>query len=261
MRKAMLLVAVAGLILLGGCQSAPRGGKPVIGITSVYRTDNAGASEVAWCNFSYVRAIAENGGVPVVLPTLADAEIIGRYVSELDGLVLVGGADIPPEAYGEKPHETVVAMGRERFDFESKLIPLWLKKGKPTLGVCLGMQFTNVLHGGSLIQDIPSQVGGEVVHRGRNTWHVVNIEPASRLAKTLGTTRANVYSIHHQAVKDLAKGFKIVARAADGVPEAMERTDGRFGLFVQWHPELMKEDTSHRDAIYGALVQACAGAQ
>ncbi len=261
MKKALLLVAIAGMILYAGCQNTPRGGKPVIGITSVYRTDNAGASEVTWCNFSYVRAIAENGGVPVVLPTLADAEIVRRYVSELDGLVLVGGADIPPEAYGEKPHETVVAMGRERFDFESKLIPLWLKTGKPTLGVCLGMQFVNVLHGGSLIQDIPSQVGGEVVHRGKNTWHVVDIEPASLLAKTLGTTRANVYSIHHQAVKDLAKGFKIVARTADGVPEAMERTDGRFGLFVQWHPELMKEDTSHRDAIYGALVQACAGVQ
>lgn len=259
MKKALLLAAIAGMILQAGCQSTPRAPKPLIGITSVYRTDNANASEVVWCNFSYVRAVAENGGVPVVLPTLADEEIIRRYVSELDGLVLVGGADIPPEAYGEEPHETVVAMGRERFDFESKLIPLWLETGKPTLGVCLGMQFSNVLHGGSLIQDIPSQVGTEVIHRGKNTWHVVNIEPASRLAKTLGTTRANVNSIHHQAVKDLAEGFKIVARTADGVPEAMERTDGRFGLFVQWHPELMKEDTSHRDAIYGALVRACAG--
>ena len=261
MKKALLLIAIAGVILQAGCQSVPRAPKPLIGITSVYRTNNAGANEVTWCNFSYVRAVAENGGVPVVLPTLADAEIIGRYVSELDGLVLVGGADIPPETYGEAPHETVVVMGRERFHFESKLIPLWFETGKPTLGVCLGMQFANVARGGSLIQDIPSQVGTEVNHRGKHDYHVVNIEPASRLAKTLGTTRAEVYSIHHQAVKDLADGFRIVARSADGVPEAMERTDGRFGLFVQWHPELMKTDTTHRDAIYGAFVRACAGAQ
>jgi putative glutamine amidotransferase len=152
-------------------------------------------------------------------------------------------------------------MGRERFDFESKLIPLWFETGKPTLGVCLGMQFTNVLHGGSLIQDIPSQVGTEVNHRGKHDYHVVNIEPDSRLAGILSADEARVYSNHHQAVKDLADGFRIVARTADGVPEAMERTDGRFGLFVQWHPELMKKDTSHRDAIYGALVRACAGVQ
>ncbi len=261
MKKALLLVAIAGVILLGGCQSAPRGGKPVIGITSVYRTNNAGASEVVWCNFSYVRAVAENGGVPVVLPTLANEEIIRRYVSELDGLVLVGGADIPPEAYRQEPHETVVAMGRERFDFESKLIGLWFETGKPTLGVCLGMQFTNVSHGGSLVQDIPSQIGTEVNHRGKHDYHVVNIEPDSGLANILSAGEVRVYSNHHQAVKDLADGFRIVARTADGVPEAMERTDGRFGLFVQWHPELMKKDTSHRDAIYGALVRACAGVQ
>jgi len=257
MKKILLLTCLIGMILQAGCQSTPPVAKPFIGITSVYRTNNAGAGEVVWCNFSYVRAVAENGGVPVVLPTLNDEEIIRRYVRELDGLVLVGGADIPPEAYGEKPHETVVSMPQERFNFESRLIPHWLETGKPTLGVCLGMQFTNVARGGSLIQDIPSQVGGEVLHRGNNTWHVVDIEPTSRLAEILGTTQANVYSIHHQAVKDLAKGFKIVARTADGVPEAMERTDGRFGLFVQWHPELMTEDTTHRDAIYSAFIKAC----
>ncbi len=123
------------------------------------------------------------------------------------------------------------------------------------------MQFSNVSHGGSLIQDIPSQIGTEVNHRGKHDYHVVNIEPDSRLAGILSAVEARVYSNHHQAVKDLADGFRIVARTADGVPEAMERTDGRFGLFVQWHPELMKEDTSHRDAIYGALVQACADVQ
>lgn len=261
MKKLLLVIAIAGVILLGGCQSVSRAPKPVIGITSVYRVDNAGADEVVWCKFSYVRAVAENGGVPVVLPTLADAEIVGRYVSELDGLVLVGGADVPPEAYREEPHETVVAMGRERFDFESKLIPLWLETGKPVLGVCLGMQFANVSRGGSLIQDIPSQVGTEVNHRGKDDYHVVNIEADSRLAGILSAGEARVYSNHHQAVKDVADGFKIVARTADGVPEAMERTDGGFGLFVQWHPELMKTDTAHRDAIYGAFVRACAGAQ
>jgi putative glutamine amidotransferase len=235
-----------------GCQQSRAPSAPLIGITSVYEPAKGDKSAQTTVGFAYVRAVAENGGVPVVLPTVDDERILQRYLDVLDGLVLVGGDDIPPEAYGEQADKTVKPLTKERYEFERKLIARWLASGKPLLGVCLGMQFTNVVSGGSLIQDIPSEVGAKVNHRG---YHRVQIEPGSTLANLLGATEAWVLSSHHQAVERLGKGLKVVAHSEDGVVEALERTDGGFGLFVQWHPESMT-DVVHRNAIYGALNHA-----
>jgi putative glutamine amidotransferase len=262
MRFRTTLITLIVVIAITGCRTVPppapssSSPRPLIGVTSVYKTRDADASRAVWCNFDYIAAVAENGGTPVILPTLADDATIRQYVQLLDGLVLVGGEDVPPQVYGQEPHPTTEVMPQERFNFESKLIAAWVATGKPTLGVCLGMQFTNVVSGGTLIQDIPSEVGTAVRHRGKDTYHRVDVDPESRLALILAANTASVYSSHHQAVKDLGKNLKIVARSPDGVPEAAERTDGPFGLFVQWHPEAMT-DTAHRDAIYGALIQAC----
>lgn len=242
----------AVIVAATGCQNQRTASVPVIGITSVYKAEEDSDKEQTIVNFAYVRAIVENGGAPVILPTVDDEMIMQRYMDELDGLVLVGGADVPPSAYGEEPHVTVRVLTSERYNFERKLIDKWLKCGKPLLGVCLGMQFTNVVAGGSLIQDIPSQVGIDVGHRGQ---HEVQIKPGSSLAKILGAEKASVWSNHHQAVRDVGNGLRIIAHSADGVVEALERIDGGFGLFVQWHPEQM-DDKQHRDAIYGALVEA-----
>jgi putative glutamine amidotransferase len=251
-KKVLLLLVLATLVVCCGCQSTRAPARPLIGITSVYRTNNkSGTTSV---NFAYIKAITETGGVPLVLPTISEEEIMQRYVDQLDGLVLVGGDDIPPSAYGQQPHETVKIMSTQRYNFEKNLISLWWASGKPLLGICLGMQFTNIVSGGSLIQDIPSQMGTTVKHRG---YHNVTIEPKSSLAKILGSEKAYVYSNHHQAVKDLGKNLKIIARSQDGIAEAMERTDGKFGLFVQWHPE-SSDNIEQRNAIYGALVRACA---
>ena len=254
MRRVFVILWFIVVITATGCRDQNTTSMPVIGITSVYKADEDTGKEQTVVNFAYVRAIAENGGAPVILPTVDDEKIIQRYLDELDGLVLVGGADVPPSAYGEEPHETVYVLTSQRYDFERKLIDEWLKGGKPLLGVCLGMQFTNVVAGGSLIQDIPSQVGTEIVHRG---YHEVQIEPNSSLAKILGAEKASVRSNHHQAVKDVGNGLRIIARSEDGVIEALERIDGGFGLFIQWHPEQM-DDKQHRNAIYGALVRASA---
>lgn len=259
MKKILVLLCLAGLAFSAGCENGFSHSRPLIGITSVYKIDqDNGSTASTLVDFAYVQAVADNGGVPVVLPTIKSEEILRQYVNELDGLVLIGGADIPPAAYGQQPHKTVKVMPRQRYDFERKLISLWLDSGKPILGVCLGMQFTNVVSGGTMIQDIPSQVGTKVIHRGDDVYHWVDIEKNSRLAKILGTDRAFVYSNHHQAVKELGGGLKVAARSEDGVIEALERANGGFGLFVQWHPESMAKDTAHRDAIYSALVQACA---
>jgi putative glutamine amidotransferase len=255
MKKTPVLLCLVILVAASGCHSNCGSSRPLIGITSVYRIDKDNGSASTWVNFAYVEAVAENGGAPVILPTITGDEILQRYVDELDGLVLVGGADIPPSAYGQQPHETVTVMPDRRYNFDRKLIALWLAEGKPILGVCLGMQFTNVVSGGTLIQDIPSQVGTQVAHRQK--YHRVRIEPNSSLAKILGAGEALVYSNHHQAVKDVGKALRVIAHSDDGIIEALERTDGEFGLFVQWHPEQM-DDREHRNAIYGALVRACA---
>jgi putative glutamine amidotransferase len=235
-----------------GCRPAQAPLRPLIGITSVYEPAKGDKSAQTTVSFAYASAVADNGGVPVVLPTIDDEQILQRYLTVLDGLVLIGGDDIPPEAYGEQPHETVEPLEKHRYDFERKLIARWLAGGKPLLGVCLGMQFTNVVAGGTMVQDIPSEIGTKVNHK---RYHRVLIEPDSRLARLLNSAEASVLSSHHQAVDDLGRNLRVVAHSEDGVTEALERTDGKFGLFVQWHPEAMT-DLAHRNAIYGALVQA-----
>jgi len=254
-KKILLLLSLALISACVGCQGNRNSSRPLIGITSVYQVDKDNGSVSIVVDFDYVKAVAENGGTPVILPTITNEEILQRYIEELDGLVLVGGDDIPPDAYGQQPHETVKVMPQQRYDFERQLIPAWLSSGKPIFGVCLGMQFTNVVSGGTLIQDIPSQVGTEVNHRRK--YHHVRIEPGSSLANLLDNNEAMVYSNHHQAVEKLGRNLKAIAYADDGVIEAAERVEGGFGLFVQWHPESM-EDTAHRDAIYGSFIRAAA---
>ncbi len=250
--RTAVLLCIGCLWLIGGCQASRTHDSPLIGITSVYEPAQKDKSAQTSASFAYAAAVAENGGVPVVLPTIDDERILQRYVEVLDGLVLIGGDDIPPQAYGEQPHETVRPLTKERYEFERKLIARWFENGKPLLGVCLGMQFTNVVVGGTMIQDIPSEVGVEVNHRA---YHRVRIDAPSTLATILDANEASVLSYHHQAVEKLGKGLRAIARSDDGIVEALERTDGPFGLFVQWHPEQMS-DLAHRDAVYGALVQA-----
>ena len=231
--------------------------KPLIGITSVFKPPKKGSTQAyTMVNFHYIQAVVDAGGVPVVLPTVEDKACLKRYVEVLEGLVLVGGADIPPSAYGEKPDKTVRVMPGERFRFENALIPLWLKSGKPVLGICLGAQFTNVVSGGTLIQDIPKEVGDKVPHRAgkKGTWHQIRIETGSLLARILGKRVVKVYSHHHQAVEKVGRNLRVIARSADGVVEALQRVKGGFGLFVQFHPEQMKDPV--RKKIFSALVRA-----
>lgn len=252
MKKVAVLLLLVAWICVPGCRS-PRtqvSGKPLIGITTAY-DEKRQVSEV---DISYVEAVLRNGGIPLVLPPIDSEEAVDCYVQELDGLVLVGGRDIPPSMYGQTPHETTEVLPERRTRFDSTLIARWMASGKPVLGVCLGMQFTNVVLGGSMIQDIPSLVGTDVNHK--KVYHRVTIAPDSTLARLLGAETAMVYSSHHQAVDRIGEGLRPVALADDGVVEALERTDGGLGLFVQWHPEaMMEKDPNHTNAIYGYLVQ------
>ena len=258
MRRVFGLMLILLVLLSVGCATGGSG-RPLIGITSTFSANRQDPNNVRRAStrvgYSYVYAVQESGGIPIVLPTVSDDEAIERYVAALDGLVIIGGSDIPPEAYGQEKHEMTRVLPQQRYDFESKLIPMWLESGKPILGVCLGMQFVNVAAGGTLIQDIPDQIGTDLNH-ARGNYHPVQIEAGSHLAERVGGVEAEVYSSHHQAVLDVADGFKVVASSSDGIIESLERTEGGWGLCVQWHPEAMTNE-EHRRAIYGALIEAC----
>jgi len=221
---------------------APSQARPLIGIASLDQE-------------YYIRAVRESGGLPVVLPnTDGSVAMIDSYLDELDGLLMPGGFDIPPSEYGEEAHETVEVLSDERFKFEKALAFDWITKSdKPMLGICLGSQWINVASGGSLVQDIPSEVGG--THRGVN--HKIAIESDSRLSGIFDSTEFEVNSNHHQAVDTLGAGLRIVARSPDGVVEATETTDpDRFLIGVQWHPERLVESDASQKKLFDAFVEA-----
>jgi len=222
----------------------PQFGAPLIGIASL-------------TNDTYVLAIREAGGIPVVLPNGdGSPEKIAEYLELVDGLLMPGGADIPPSEWGEEQHPTTKLLDDDRYLFEKALITEWIgRTNKPLLGICLGSQWINVAHGGSLIQDIPSEF--EVNHR--DVTHPVAIEADSKLGKIFGETSFDVNSLHHQAVRDVGDGLRAVAKSPDGIIEATETTDpDRFLIGVQWHPEKLVGDDAKQANLFRAFVEAAA---
>jgi len=228
--------------------------RPLIGITPSF------SNNTIQLNNDYVDAVQRNGGIAIILAPAEDENTIDTYVKILDGAVFSGGPDIPPDFYGQQPHPTSKAMEKTRFEFERRFIKKFLDSGKPVLGICLGMQFSNVCQGGTLIQDIPELVSSKVSHRDGTMYtnfHPVALAPGSLLEQVLKTRNTRVISRHHQAVGKIGGGLTPVARSSDGIVEAIERTDGVFGLFVQWHPESMKDaDPTHTARIFAALINA-----
>lgn len=165
------------------------------------------------------------------------------YARELDGLVLQGGADLSPASYGEEPLQPEWAGDRMRDDYEIELFNEFFEAGKPVLGVCRGIQLINVALGGTLYQDLPTQVGEQTTHRDRavyeGNYHDVRIEPASGLARLYPERQsACVNSLHHQAVRKLGRDLVVEARSsADEVIEAVRLRGRSYVLGVQWHPE------------------------
>jgi len=241
---ALLLGFLTGQNFRKGVPPEKRFDAPLIGIASL-------------TNDTYVLAIREAGGIPVVLPNAdGSPEKIGEYLDLVDGLLMPGGADIPPSEWGEEPHSTTKLLDEDRYLFEKALITEWIERtDKPLLGICLGSQWINVAHGGSLIQDIPSEFG--VNHR--DTTHLVELEPDSRLSKIFGETSFEVNSLHHQAVRDVGAGLRVVARSPDGIIEATETTTpNRFLIGVQWHPEKIIDKDEKQAKIFRAFVEAAA---
>ena len=206
----------------------------------------------------YVRCVLNAGGVPLLFPTVPAAAAT-KYLSLVDGLVLSGGIDVDPDSFGQEPHPKLGEVDPDRDHFEIALARGAREAGKPTLAICRGIQVVNVAHGGTLIQDIPTQVEGALQHeqkalRHDAAAHGLLIEAGSHLHEVAGCTRVRVNSFHHQGLDRVADGFRVTARAPDGVIEAIEDPDLPFWVGVQWHPERMPEDalTQH---LFGAVVE------
>ncbi len=228
--------------------------QPVIGIT-IYGTDRRRRFSLP---VDYVTAVRKSCGIPVLLPPVETE--IETLLDILHGIVFTGGGDLDPAFYQGQHHPAIAEVDRERDRFELALAEKVLESSMPVLGICRGMQLLNVASGGTLIEDIPTRVGSQVVHREGDEGdarHPVEIEPKSRLAEILGSEPLDTLSKHHQAVDRVAGVWQITARAPDGVIEAMEHRTHPWMIAVQWHPEMTIRNNRHF-RLFEALVSEAA---
>ena len=210
---------------------------------------------------AYVDAVRQAGGFPVVLTPTADLDEIHRALTCVDGVLFTGGKDVDPVHYGEPVLNTKVAPEPERDAFELPLARAAVQEDRPLFAICRGMQVLNVALGGSLWQDIPEQLAAALPHYQKTardeSSHAIEVAGDSLagdlLANLKGTPSIHpqANSFHHQAVRDLAGGLVPVAHAPDGLIEAIELPDRTFVLGVQWHPEHLTAQASHRRLFEG----------
>jgi putative glutamine amidotransferase len=215
---------------------------------------------------AYIDALVKCGAAPIMVPHVSQPEALERILNCCQGLLLTGGEDIDPALYHEKPHPKLGAICAERDQIELTLVKLALARELPILGVCRGMQLLNVALGGTLWQDIHEQMPRSMPHAEPvkvSEWtelrHSVEILSGTKLAAILGAGTRKVNSLHHQAIKELAPGCVISARAPDGVIEGIEKPGRSFLLGVEWHPELLwQEVTPEELKLFQAFIEACA---
>jgi putative glutamine amidotransferase len=227
--RLILLIALLPLAACCGRRSAVEP-LPLVGL-SCGRSDS-GANTLGT---TYTDAILRAGGLPLVFPTVSDETTARELVARVDGVVFTGGPDFDPAIYGEGILNETVEIDAVRDRSDLLLARAALDSGKPILAICRGGQLMNIALGGTLYQDIPSQVTDPDTHGG-GAVHAIGLEPGSTLRRLFGVDSLQVNSFHHQAVKDPAPGIRIAARAPDGLVEAFE-TDQV--LAVQFHPEKM----------------------
>jgi len=239
--------------------------KPIIGVTPDFnagdRKEWGGSEPTYFLRARYIRAIEELGGVPLVLPLHADRATRRRLLRQIDGLLLTGsGPDLPPSLYGERQRYPFDIVSERRANFELDMVHLSQQADVPLLGICGGMQTMNVACGGSLFQDIASQVSTSHEHRqhthATNLSHTVAIEPGSLLRRIVRSVSMRVNSSHHQSVKTVAPSLVASALAPDGIVEAIESPAHRFFLGIQWHPEFLFDRHPLHRRLFEAFLRA-----
>jgi putative glutamine amidotransferase len=239
--------------------------KPVIGVTPDFnagdRKEWGGREPTYFLRARYIRAIEELGGIPLILPLVADAAGRRCLLEGVDGLLLTGsGPDLSPRLYGERQRYKFPLVSERRANFELDLVHHARTRDIPLLGICGGMQTLNVACGGSLFQDLSSQLPQALPHRQAtkaiHLSHSVNISPGSLLRKIVTKATMQVNSSHHQSVKTVAPSLIASAIAPDGVIEAVESPRHRFFLGIQWHPEFLFERHIAHRRLFQALLRA-----
>ena len=238
--------------------------RPIIGISCMNATD-AEHSSLMGQRPSYVRAIVAAGGAPLLIPLTDDLGAVRALYDCCQGILLPGGEDVDPAEFGEQPHPALGEVDKQR-DLVELALARWSRDdGKPLFGICRGIQVINVAFGGSLYQDIPSQIAETLDHR-HNTklrqydvlGHTINLDADSWLGEHLGLPDVLANTMHHQAIKKLAPGLRVVGTADDGIVEAVEGTGTGFIAAVQCHPEHLFVEAEPRWAnAFRAFVDVC----
>src|ERR1044071_2483481 len=232
-------------------------GKPFIGITMRHELE----TERFYLARYYGEAVAAAGGVPVHISLIPDPELIKALVGRLDGVLLPGSAsDVDPLRYGREPHAKLGPVHPLKDETDLLVLKEAEERRLPLLAICFGMQVWNVYRGGSLIQDIHSEVPKALKHEQgaprERPSHQVKIRPESLLESLAGEDLALVNSHHHQALEQIGEGLQASAWSSDGLVEAVEDvSEGRWALGVQWHPEIGWERDGLSANIFKAFLQ------
>ncbi len=233
--------------------------KPVVAIVS-RKTEQDGQSRYVTPE-AYVAAVMAAGGCPMLIPTVTEADSLLALLDLADALLVTGGGDVDPRHYGQQPFRELGQINPSSDEADRVLIEAALNRPQlPLLGICRGIQAINVFAGGSLVQDIGREVKSALKHQQQApVWygtHEISIEANSKLRSLVGRERHRVNSFHHQAVREVAEGWRVTARTADGVVEAIECEEGLFRLGVQYHPEHMVARDPRMKAIFEGFVAA-----
>lgn len=241
--------------------------KPLIGCTTYRLISAEGQMPLFALRPPYVAALRAAGAIPILIPLGASQEELQAIFAQVDGLLIPGGGDIEPERYqGQNEHETVAGVDPDRDEIEIQLVRWAVAAGKPLLAICRGHQVFNVALGGSLWEDVYTQMPDAIFHSYTDIKpreyiaHQVTVRPRSRLARQLGVKKAAVNSLHHQGIRQLAAGVTAVAHAPDGLIEAIEIPDHPYAIGVQWHPEDLAPTDLSMQALFNGLVEAARAA-
>lgn len=229
--------------------------KPVIGVLPLWDEEK----DSVWMLPGYMQGIEAAGGIAMVLSLSADESALKFWAESLDGFLFTGGQDVDPALYGEEKLPVCGELSRERDRIEMFLFKKVLELNKPAFGICRGLQFFNVALGGTLYQNIPTQMSDPLVHEGASAketaTHTVRAEKSSLLYQIAGEDfTANSY--HHQGIKSLAAGLRAAARSKDGLVESVYMPDKRFVFAVQWHPELNFDSDGTSMALFRYFIEA-----
>jgi putative glutamine amidotransferase len=214
--------------------------KPRIGLNGEYRAAKKDVPAFSYLCAGYYDSVRESGGVPIMLPPIEDEADLNRLLGMLDGMVLVGGADLDPRQDGYMLHPSVRPLEPRRENFDRCLMRMIAKRQMPVFGIGVGMHLLNVSQGGTLFLHIPEDLPKALPHKDSLDAahrHGLEVVPGSLMERVYGDGEIRVNSMHHMAVDDVAAGFQVTARCPDGVVEAIESTTDWLAFGTQFHPE------------------------